>query len=276
MLFFILTDFENNKGGKLGKLVKRMGEGEEKRLADIKCTNTIRGNNYCYTAHMFQDTNEKPELLSKAEWELYYRKDKLENMPLNVQANMYLLSLYALPHLCPGYKSFGPSKTSRSLSASVYVTSEAFVLLLAMDGHLDKPQDDDKKKSIVTKKSVKEYIELVERVTRDRGDETGGREWEESIMEMAGKLKEIEEEDRKKRLEDRSKARLDKLSPRKREALEKQRDERQENKKQKLVIPQVTQLPPVWAVTTSSAVSESSLSGGLSGITGVVGETREV
>ena len=223
---------------------------------------------------MFSDVPEEtPKMLTEEEWDKYYRKESLEDMPVNVQANMYLLCLYAFPNLCPGYKNFGPNKTTRPLSASVYVSSEAFILLLAMEGHLDQSQEKDKKKSIVTKANVEKYIKLVERVTKARAEEVGGRAWEDSMMGMAVKLKKIEESKREKALQERRDARLGQMPADKRQEIIDASKTRK--KRRKLVIPEVTQLPPVWSVTATNAISESSLSSASNpAITGEIGETQ--
>lgn len=189
---------------------------------------------------------------------------------MNVQANMYLLCLYTFLNLCSGYKSFGPNKTTRPLSASVYVSSEAFVLLLAMEGHLDKSQEGEKKKLIVTKANVEKYIKLVERVATARAEEVGGRAWEDSMMEMAMELKEIEESKREKALQERRDARSERMPVAERKKFIDASKARK--KRQKLVIPEVTQLPAVWSVTASSAISERSLSSRSNAITGGIGE----
>jgi len=84
------------------------------------------------------------------------------------------------------------------------VNSEAFVLLLAKQGHLDS-SGGKKKKQVTTNAEVEEFINLVVQLQQDRKDQVKGREWDEAMMEMAKQLKEQEEKEAKEQLDARRK-----------------------------------------------------------------------
>ena len=150
---------------------------------------------FCSCKAKFVENNDKfkPKLLTMKQWTDHYRKGQLSEKHPNVQANIMLLCFYVMPLICPNYKGWGENKTNRPMSEIVPVNSEAWVLLMAVQGHLKKKDGSgrEKKRQMTTHKDVEDFIGLIEQVRADQNNNTG-RAWDDALMELAKQQKEHE------------------------------------------------------------------------------------
>lgn len=216
----------------------------------------------CLTGWFIKEHDFTPRKLTKPEWAEHYRKGKLSEKEPNIRANIILLSLYVLPIMSTTYRKWGANKTQKRMSDVTRGSSEAWVFMMAREGHLDSKAG---KKHMSTRKDCEEFVSILSWLQTAREDNETGKAWDETLMEMAVCCKKEEENANEEALQKRRQNRLAHLAEEDREELEQSSKRR---KKKKLVIPRMERVP-VSLVTTlgtvsHSDISESSASGGTS------------
>ena len=193
---------------------------------------------------------EKLELMvmSPEEWKEHYRKGELSEKKINVRANIYLLTLYVLPHMNPDYKDWGGNTTGRSLADCIHPGSEAWVYTMAETGNL--VEDPNKKRQCMkSKEVVKKYIENLNWLINLRKDPAKKHEmamWDHEIMRVAKRIEGNKTEERKSALKRKDEERMKQMSEDERKAYladKEAKKRKSEEKTQELIIPDVDDTP---------------------------------